>query len=448
MIKSPATRLGIERNMAMDNSSNNGKRGNPRPHKGNSLVAFPSDYIVVDLETTGLSPEWDEILEIAALKVSGGVVVDTFQSFAKPSEPIDEFIAQLTGITDEMVATAPGVEDVLPNLFAFVGNSVVVGHNVNFDINFLYDNSARLLGVPFGNDYIDTMRLSRLLLPGLPHYRLKDMVKHYGIAAAGYHQALSDCELTRNVFECLRQTAAEQFGSPEHFIIRRICHHLADNSKITTHNTQFDETHPLFGKVCVFTGTLDRLVRKEAKQLVVDLGGICSGTVTKDTNYLILGNTQYCTTIKGGKSTKHKKAEAYKLKGCEIEIIPENVFYDMLETPSAVSGSVVLPSAAQLSPEEEALEILKGIIPGEFTTEHRSDDYLTLLSPSGNDFCRIKFTKRAAWFSLDCWSGGNIKDDPLLAGVKNKNQRHWKINISGPSDLHTYAHIIAAVYNS
>ena len=94
--------------------------------------------------------------------------------------------------------------------------------------------------------------------------------------------------------------------------------------------TEFDEDNPFFEKVCVFTGVLEKMKRSDAAQLVVDLGGICGNSVTKKTNYLILGNNDYCPTIRDGKSTKQKKAEELKLKGNDIEIISENTFYDML----------------------------------------------------------------------------------------------------------------------
>lgn len=93
--------------------------------------------------------------------------------------------------------------------------------------------------------------------------------------------------------------------------------------------TQPNENSPLFDKVFVFTGTLERMTRKEAMQLVVDHGGQCGDGVNKKTNYLVLGNNDYCTTIKDGKSTKQKKAEQFKLSGADTEIISENVFYDM-----------------------------------------------------------------------------------------------------------------------
>ena len=103
-----------------------------------------------------------------------------------------------------------------------------------------------------------------------------------------------------------------------------------DARDIVTSNAEFDETHPLFDKLCVFTGTLEKMARKDAMQAVVDLGGKVANSVTKKTNYLILGNNDYCSTIKDGKSSKQKKAESLKLAGNDIEIISENVFYDMI----------------------------------------------------------------------------------------------------------------------
>ena len=102
----------------------------------------------------------------------------------------------------------------------------------------------------------------------------------------------------------------------------------AKDIQASTNN--FDETTPVYEKVFVFTGTLERMTRKEAMQLVVDHGGLCGDGVNKKTNFLVLGNNDYCTTIKDGKSTKQKKAEQLKLTGCDIEIISENVFYDMI----------------------------------------------------------------------------------------------------------------------
>lgn len=109
------------------------------------------------------------------------------------------------------------------------------------------------------------------------------------------------------------------------------------SSDIVASTQNFDPSHPLYGKVCVFTGTLEKMTRKDAMQLVADLGGINGDSVTKKTNYLILGNNDYCPLIKDGKSNKQKKAESLILNGADLAILPENTFYDLAgDVPFAV----------------------------------------------------------------------------------------------------------------
>lgn len=103
---------------------------------------------------------------------------------------------------------------------------------------------------------------------------------------------------------------------------------------IVSEYTDFDESHPLYQKVCVFTGALDKMSRKNAMQAVVNIGGLLGKGVTKETNYLILGNNDYCTNIKDGKSAKQKKAEKYTSEGMDIKIITEDTFYDLLDAES------------------------------------------------------------------------------------------------------------------
>ena len=97
-------------------------------------------------------------------------------------------------------------------------------------------------------------------------------------------------------------------------------------------DNKHDPNNLIYNKVCVITGKLERMERKEAMQLIADIGGINANSVTKQTHYLILGNNDYCTSIKGNKSNKQKKAETLKLQGQDIEIIPENVFYELINS--------------------------------------------------------------------------------------------------------------------
>ena len=301
-----------------------------RPYKGASIIDFPDKYVVLDLETTGLSPEWDSIIEIGAIKVCEGKIVDTYQQLINPGFEIDDFIQNLTGITNEMLKSQPSISDVLPDIEAFIGNNIVVGHNVNFDINFFYDNFDYFLKRPFTNSFIDTMRISRKVLPDLRHHRLIDVVNELGIEGSEFHRALSDCEYTFKIYEVMKVLVEHDFEGQENFKKLFHRHTSIDFTKLKPDSDEFDNAHPLYGKNCVFTGALEKYTRQQAAQIVVNLGGQCENNVTKKTNFLILGNNDYCTSIKDGKSNKQKKAEEYKLKGFDIEIIPENVFYDMI----------------------------------------------------------------------------------------------------------------------
>lgn len=311
--------------IVISHGEENGKAKQAR-HKGNSLLKTTSSYCVIDLETTGLDPAFDEIIEMAAIKVSNGVVIDTFSRLVKPENPLSDFIEELTGITNEMLKNQEPIKNVLPDFLRFVGDNLIVGHNVNFDINFIYDNSMKILSKPFQSDYLDTMRLARRVLPELPHHRLKDLVKEYHIEHDNAHRALSDCAATLEVLKRLDQDAQDRNID----LAQQKARTYWKASDLTTNNTEFDESSPVFGKTFVFTGTLAKMTRKEAMQIVVNLGGKCADNVTAKTNYLVLGCFDYSVGIKGEKSSKLLKAENMILKDKDITILSENAFYDFI----------------------------------------------------------------------------------------------------------------------
>lgn len=306
-------------------------------NKGKSLILIPENYCIIDIETTGLSPDFDSIIEVSAVKYINGLETDHFTSLIKPEDTyddgsyIDKFIEELTGITNEMLSTAPDPASVLKQFKIFLGNDILIGHNINFDINFLYDNFSYYLSETFSNNFVDTMRISRMLHPEEHHHRLKDLSERYSIDYSKAHRALEDCYLTHACFEHLTAEISQTYENFQNFIDSYKHSAVLKAADITTSNKDFDIAHPLYGKVCVFTGTLEKMPRKEAMQLVADVGGVNADSVTKKTNFLILGNNDYCPLIKDGKSNKQKKAEKLKLEGNDIEVIPENVFYDMFE---------------------------------------------------------------------------------------------------------------------
>lgn len=310
-----------------------------REEKGKSLIASPDSFVVLDIETTGYLPEWDHIIEVGAIKYEHGVEVARFSSLVQPpsdnGEYVDCYVTGLTGITNEMLASAPAIESILPGLYDFLGNSIIIGHNVNFDINFLYDYFVDFLGKPLSNDFVDTMRISRNLHPEDKHHRLSDLCERYNLDYSCAHRSIEDCKLTFSCYQNLISEIDEKHNGMDAFLHSKKKHYIShriDAKDITPECEDFDITHPLYNKICVFTGTLEKMSRKEAMQLVANLGGINGNSVTKKTNYLILGNNDYCKSIKDGKSSKQKKAEKLKLEGNDIEILPETVFYELLES--------------------------------------------------------------------------------------------------------------------
>lgn len=307
-----------------------------RPDKGHSIVTFPNNYVIIDIETTGLSPEWDSIIEVSAIKYENNSEISRFSSLVQPDDDeevyIDSFIEQLTGITNEMISTAPKARDIFPEFYEFLGSNLLIGHNVNFDINFLYDNFTKYISKPLLNDFIDTRRIFCRLHPELPHHRLKELAAQYNIDYSGAHRSIVDCEITNSCYEKLKQEIANSFEDVNEFF--KSFDYVGKQLKaadISTDQQNFDISHPLYKKVCVFTGALERMPRRQAMQIVADFGGINGDSITKKTNFLILGNTDYSANIKDGKSSKQKKAEKLKLEGYDIEIIPENVFYTLAE---------------------------------------------------------------------------------------------------------------------
>ena len=177
---------------------------------------YVADYVVFDLETTGISCEMDDIVEISAVRAAGGRIVDEFSTLVNPGRPIPYSASMVNGITDDMVKDSPPVEDALTDFLRFVGDAVLVGHNIHtFDMKFLYRYARDFWGRTIGNDYIDTLQLARAYLPQLGHHRLTDLAVHYGISAEGAHRALNDCRMNQMVFEQLAKEMAKRSGGAE-----------------------------------------------------------------------------------------------------------------------------------------------------------------------------------------------------------------------------------------
>lgn len=160
---------------------------------------FDGTYVVFDLETTGLEANKDEIIEIGGCKVEQGRITQTFSTFVKPSKHIPREITELTGINDVMVADAPTINYVLPDFYKFCYGTTMVGHNVSFDIGFIY-NVAKKLSYDFNNPLMDTIEMARKKLPGLKNYKLGTVVERLKIVLDNAHRAINDATATAKVF--------------------------------------------------------------------------------------------------------------------------------------------------------------------------------------------------------------------------------------------------------
>ena len=157
------------------------------------------EYVVFDIETTGFSPVKNRIIEIGAVKVAGGEIVDSFSAFVNPEAPIPFEIEKLTGIRDDMVMDAPTIEVVLPQFLEFCGEAVLVAHNAGFDMSFIKENVNRLQ-IEKEFTYVDTVGIARMLLPNQAKHTLDAVAKTLGISLENHHRAVDDAQATAEIF--------------------------------------------------------------------------------------------------------------------------------------------------------------------------------------------------------------------------------------------------------
>ena len=172
--------------------------------KGTLINKYTPDYVIFDLETTGISPNYDEVIEISALKVKGGEVVDEFNTLVNPGRKIPFGATKVNGITNAMVAEAPAFSHVLAEFLDFAEGLVLVGHNIaRFDMKFIWRDAEQYFGEIPQNNYVDTLQVARKYLPKMDHHRLVDLAEYYGISSEGAHRALNDCYMNQKVYECM-----------------------------------------------------------------------------------------------------------------------------------------------------------------------------------------------------------------------------------------------------
>ena len=326
-------------------------------NKGKSLLAVAEDYTVVDLETTGFSAQYNHIIEIGCIKFRKGEEVIRYQSLVKSPEPIPYVIECLTGIHNEDIQDAPTFENIGMELWDFLKDEIVVGHNVNFDVNFLYDNFQRTFDLQFQNDFIDTLRLARMLLPnireqGYSGHDLISLCNYFNVTFEPegnyeneidklaaifaenafpqfrHHRAIADCQVTNKIFCFLKEMIIH--GNLNLTELSKSNQYSRRLKNLQSDGLNIDREHVFFNKCCVFTGKLEKFTRMEAAQIVVDIGGRCEDRITKQTNFLVVGDMDYKKGLEGYESSKLRKAKQLIANKQDLQILPESAFYDLV----------------------------------------------------------------------------------------------------------------------
>lgn len=184
--------------------------GVPVAYNPEHMELTEATYVVFDVETTGLSAVYDTIIELAAVKMYKGNVIDTFEAFINPGHPLSPFTIQLTGITDEMLRDARPEKEVMEAFLRFSQGSILVAHNASFDMGFLNNTYKRNDLPEAGNPVIDTLELSRFLHPQLKSHRLNTLAKRYNINLEQHHRAVFDSETTGHLCWIFLKEAAEE----------------------------------------------------------------------------------------------------------------------------------------------------------------------------------------------------------------------------------------------
>lgn len=307
-----------------------------------------SNYVVVDIETSGLDKHRDRIIEIAAARYEYGHLMDTFQTLVNPGVMLTPDIIALTGITQADVDTAPFLEDVAADFLSFIGNLPLIGHNaISFDIPFLSEQ----LNVDIVNPVVDTLPMARAVYDKLPRHKLDYLKSVFGFDYGTSHRAMADVETTNALlWACLAPNKYESkmwaahldsvlSGEKSQQIGRSITRVARKDKQVKTKDikatVEVDTTHPLFGKSIVFTGELS-IPRKDAMQMAVNCGAILKTAVSAKTNYLVKGAQNLDLIGDDRMSDKERNAIQFnRTKKASIEIITEMQFIDLVNRKTA-----------------------------------------------------------------------------------------------------------------
>ncbi len=176
-------------------------------YKGKSWP-IEGEMVAFDIETTGLSPKTERITEIGAVRIRDGVICDTFSCFVNPGKPIPAKIVELTGITDAMVADAPGEEEAINNFLNFCGDAPIIAHNASFDTSFIRA-ACRRMGIDYSPSVIDTLAFCRAMVVSKRQHSLDKMAKYFGVENPDHHRAVNDAQVCARIWAALSEKLKE-----------------------------------------------------------------------------------------------------------------------------------------------------------------------------------------------------------------------------------------------
>ena len=221
------------------------------------------NYICVDLETTGLNPKTDRIIEIGAVRYENGIQTSIFESFVNPGRLLEDRITELTGITDEQLKDAPSIEEVLPKLLDFMKDDVLLGHSVLFDYSFI-KKAAVNSKLTFERKGVDTLKIARCYLPEIESRSLGYLCKYFGISHKP-HRALCDAQSTCVLYDKLWEAFHEKEDAGKQFAPHPLIYQVKRETPITP--AQKERLYNLLQKhKLTVEYDLDKLTRNEASR--------------------------------------------------------------------------------------------------------------------------------------------------------------------------------------
>ena len=225
------------------------------------------EYVTLDLETTGLEPKRDRIIEIGAVKVSNGVVIGEYTTLIDPQLEIPERISKLTGISNDMVQGKPLIQKVLGEFLEFCGDLPLLGHNILFDYSFVKHQAVNC-GLEFEKEAVDTLKIARAVLSDLPSRSLQNLRQYFEIPQGDAHRALEDARTTYHLYERLFQEYGQ--SKPELFCSKPLIYKVKKQGPMTPAQKRYLQDLVKYHRINLNVNP-ESLTKNEASRLIDEI---------------------------------------------------------------------------------------------------------------------------------------------------------------------------------